>query len=142
MGCEKFQMTPGIFSTCVHGGDERFLVLVKDGAPSFLGLEVDEVFGVEEAGGVGAVVGADLADDLCDFGEAGKRMRASSMSARFEGAGGGGERAADPDGAFVEVRKELGADAPGDHGGMMANSTTGMAMVTKRCSTRQRTATR
>ncbi len=59
-----------LFQFAVHGGDEFVLVLVEDGAPLFLGLEVDEVFGVEEAGGVGAVVGAaGLADDLGDFGE-------------------------------------------------------------------------
>ena len=71
MGCEKFQTTPGIFSSSrIHGGDEVVLVLMEDGAPLFFRLEVNEVFGVEEAGGVGAVVGAaGLADNLGDLGE-------------------------------------------------------------------------
>ncbi len=40
-----------------------------------------------------------------------RRRRASFITAQaFGGAGGGGEGAADPDGAFVEVGEELGAD--------------------------------
>ena len=62
-------MTPGnLDKLLVHGGDQGFLVLVEDGTPVLLALQIDEVFGVEEAGGVGAVVGAaGLADDLGDF---------------------------------------------------------------------------
>ena len=46
----------------IHGGDQLFLVFTKHRTPLFLRLEVDEVFGIEEAGGVGAVIGAaDLA---------------------------------------------------------------------------------
>jgi len=36
----------------VDGGDEGFLVLVEEGTPFFFGFEVDEVLGIEEAGGV------------------------------------------------------------------------------------------
>ena len=106
-------MTPGVFSSSrVHGGDEFVLVLVEDGTPLVLGLEVDEVFGVEEAGGVGAVVGtAGLADDLGDLGKAGEdEPGLVGDGEAFGGAGAGSERAADPDGAFVEVREELRAD--------------------------------
>ena len=54
----------------VHGGDQLFLVFSEDGTPLVLGLEIDEVFGVEEAGGICAVVGPPgLADDLGDLGE-------------------------------------------------------------------------
>ena len=45
-----------LLQLAVHGGDQFVLVLVKDGPPLFLGLQVDEVFGVEEARGVGSVV--------------------------------------------------------------------------------------
>ena len=100
----------------VHGGDQRFLVLMEDGPPLLLRLEIDEVFGVEEAGGVGAVVGAaGLADDLRDLRERGHH------DARLVGevdAGGGAfagrQRAAHPDGAFVEMGQELRADGPAD----------------------------
>ncbi len=59
IGCEKFQMTPGNFSSSlIHGVDERFLILVEDGTPLLLGLKIDEVFGIEEARRIGAIVGA------------------------------------------------------------------------------------
>ena len=101
-----------LFEFAIHGGDQLVLVLVEDGAPLLLGLEVDEVLGVEEAGGVGAVVGAaGLADDLGDLGKGGEDdARLVHDAQALGGAGGGSERAAHPDGAFVEVRQELGAD--------------------------------
>ena len=70
MGCEKFQTTPGIFSSSrVHGGDQLFLVLMKCRAPLLLGLQIDEVFGIEKAGGVGPVIRpADLTGALGHFG--------------------------------------------------------------------------
>jgi hypothetical protein len=82
----------------------------EDRAPLLLRLQVDEVFGVEEAGGVGAVVGpADLADDLGHLGE-----RLETMAALLVGDGRlsvgpvlGASDAAHPDGALVEVRQEL-----------------------------------
>ena len=113
MGWEKFQPTPGILlSSAIHGGDQLVLILVEDGAPLFFGLQVDEVLGVEEAGGVGAVVGpAGLADDLGDLGE---RIQPDARlvhdAQALGGAGGGSKGAAHPDRAFVEVREELGAD--------------------------------
>ena len=72
MGWEKPQITPGNFfvELIVHGGDEVVLVLMEDGTPLLFGLEADEVFGVEEAGVVGAVVGASrLAGAFGGFGE-------------------------------------------------------------------------
>ena len=100
------------FKLAIHGGDELVLVLVEDGPPLLLGLEVDEVFGVEEAGGVGAIVGAaGLADDLGDLGKRGQdEAGLFGDGEAFGGAGTGSERAANPDGAFVEMGKELGAD--------------------------------
>ncbi len=71
MGCEKFQMHAGyLLELAIHGGDEFLFVLAEDGTPLFLGLEIDEIFGVEEARGVGAVVGpAHLAGGHGDLGE-------------------------------------------------------------------------
>ena len=52
-----------LLQLAVHGGDQLFFVLMEDRPPLLLRLQIDEVFGVEEAGRVGAVVGpADLAD--------------------------------------------------------------------------------
>ncbi len=96
----------------VHCADEFILVLVKDGTPLVLGLEVDEVLGIEEAGGVGAVVrAANLADDLGDLWEA--RQHDSGLVGDGEalgGAGAGGQGTAHPDGAFIEVGQELRSD--------------------------------
>ena len=83
----------GLFEFAIHGGDEGFLVFVEGGAPLAFGFEVDEVFGVEEAGGVGAVVGAaGLGDDLGDLGEAGEDDAGVVGDASAGGgAGAGGE---------------------------------------------------
>ena len=106
-------MTPGnLGKLLVHGGDQLFLVLVEDGTPVFFSLEVDEVFGVEEAGGIGAVVGAaGLADDLGDLRETGHHD--AGLVGEVDAGGrafAGRQRAANPDGALVEVRQELRAD--------------------------------
>ena len=59
MGCEKFQITPGdLFQLAVHGGDQFVFVLMEHGTPFFLRLQIDEVFGIEKASGVGSVVGS------------------------------------------------------------------------------------
>ena len=42
----------------VHGRDQLFLVLAEHRTPLILGFQIDEVFGVEEAGRIGAVVRA------------------------------------------------------------------------------------
>ena len=88
------------------------LFFVEDGTPLFFGFEVDEVFGVEEAGGIGAVVGAsDLAGALRDFRERAEHdARLVGDADALVGAGAGSEGAADPDRAFIEVRQEFGAD--------------------------------
>ena len=49
----------------------------KTGPPLVLGLEVDEIFGVEEAGGIGSVVrAADLRNDLVTSGNEARITRA------------------------------------------------------------------
>ena len=85
---------------------------MEDGTPLLLGLEIDKVLGVEEAGGVGAVIGASgLAHDLGDFREGGHHdARLVGEVDAGSGAFAGRQRAAHPDGAFVEVGQELRAD--------------------------------
>src|SRR5579862_4759491 len=85
---------------------------MKDGAPLLFGLQVDIVFGVKEASGVGAIVGAsDLAGALRNL-----RKRAENNAGligdanAFVGAGAGSESAANPERAFIEVGKEFGAN--------------------------------
>ena len=96
----------------LHGGDEFFFIFVEDGTPFFFGFEIDEVFGIEKAGGIGSVVGtAHLAGALRNFGKRAEHDAGLVGDAdAFVGAGAGGERAAHPESAFVEMRKKLGAD--------------------------------
>ena len=135
MGWEKFQMTPGTAIAAVHGGDEVVLVLVEDGTPPIFGLEIDEVFGVEEAGGIGAVVGAaGLADDLGDFGKRGHDIARLVGEGDAFGGAAGRQGAADPDGAFVKVGKEFGADEAAEYEeDGEAKRKAAMATVTRLC---------
>src|ERR1039458_3426618 len=96
----------------IHGRNEGFLILLEDGTPLVFGFEIDEIFGVEEAGGVGAVVrAAHPADHLGDFREPGQdNARGVHHPLPFGGPGGGRQGGAGPDRAFIEVRQELGAD--------------------------------
>jgi hypothetical protein len=96
----------------VHGGDQVVLVLMEDRTPLFLGLQIDVVFGVEESGPVGAVVGtANLIDHVGDFRKAG-HDQASLLEIRqaLIGAGGRSKRAAHPERSFIQVRQKLGTD--------------------------------
>ena len=115
MGCEKFQMTPGkLLEFLVHRGDQCFLVLMEDGTPLLLRLQIDEVLGVEEAGSVGAVVGpAGLADHLRHFRK--RRHDDARLVGEVDAGGGpfaGRQSSANPDRAFVEVRQKLRPDGP------------------------------
>ena len=78
MGCEKFQIAPGYFSTrAVHGGDQFLFVLMKYRAPLVVRLQVDEILGVAESPGVGSVVGpADLRHDRFHLRERGENIAA------------------------------------------------------------------
>ena len=139
MGCEKFQITPGIFSSSRSmAAISSSLFWWKTGRHLLLGLQVDEVFGVEEAGGVGAVVGtADLADDLVTSGKEASMTRAWFITRdAFGRAGAGRERAAHPDGAFVEMGQKLGADdaAERQEDGETPSASAATPTVTQRCS--------
>ncbi len=96
----------------LHGGDQVVFVLVEDWPPLFLRLQAHEVFGIEESGMVGSVVGA--ARLAGAFG--GFRKRAQKDAGligdadAFVGADALLERAAHPQRTFVEVRQKLGAD--------------------------------
>ena len=96
----------------IHGADQLVFVLVEDGPPLVLGHQIDEVFGVEKARGIGAVVGpADLADHVRDLGKGGQDdARLIHDGHALGGAGAGSQRAAHPDGAFIQVGQELRAD--------------------------------
>ena len=76
IGWEKPQITPGnLLELAVHGRDELFFVLMKGRPPLFLGLQVDEVFGIEEAGRVGPVIRTPrLTGALGNFGKGAKQM--------------------------------------------------------------------
>ena len=96
----------------IHGADQLVLVLVEDGPPLILRLQVDEIFRIEEAGRVGAVVGpAHLADHVRDLGKGGQHGARFVHDGHALGRPGAGrERAAHPDGAFIQMRKKLRAD--------------------------------
>ncbi len=96
----------------LHGGDQFFFVFVENRPPLISGFQIDEEFGIEKAGVIGAVIGtAHLAGALRNFG---KRAEDDAGLIRdadaFVGAGAGGERAANPERAFIEMRQEFGAD--------------------------------
>src|SRR5208283_5216520 len=96
----------------VHGRDHFFLVLVKHGAPLFLRLQADVVFGVEKAGCIRAVVRTPRLTGA--FGNLGKSAKYDSGLVRqadtFAGSRARSESTAHPKRAFIQVRKELGTD--------------------------------
>ena len=98
----------------VHGGDQLFFVLVEHGTPLLLRLQIDEILGVEEARGIGSIVGpAHLAGGRGDFREGGEdHANLVGHADAFGGSGARRQRAAHPDGAFIQMGKELGSDGP------------------------------
>ena len=99
-----------LFHFPVHGGDQLFLVLVKYRTPLFFRLQVHAEFGVEETGGVRPVVRASyLAGDDDSFGK--RRQREPRQIGDADALSGTGrERPAHPQGVFVQMREELGAN--------------------------------
>src|SRR5580704_10889621 len=81
--------------------------------PLLLGLQIDEVFGVVEAGVVGSIIWpTDLCDDLRDFGIGGEENASTVHDVcAISQSGARSAGAPQPDGSLVEVRQELGADA-------------------------------
>ena len=144
MGCEKSPDDAGnLIEFAAHGGDQFIFVLVEDRTPLLFRFQIDEEFGVEKAGGIGAVVGtADLAGALRDFG---KRAEHDARLVRdanaLVGAGAGSKRAANPERAFVEVRQEFGADgaAEGEVSSPAATPARQMPTVIQRWRMAQRT---
>ena len=100
----------------VDRGDQRFLVLVEDGAPFLLRFQIDEVLGIEKTGGVGAIVGpARLADHLRHLRE--RSHHDARLVGEVDARGGafaGGQRSAHPDGAFIQMGQKLRADGPAE----------------------------
>jgi hypothetical protein len=85
---------------------------MEDRSPFFLWFQVNEIFGVEKAGGVRAVVGAaDLAGALGNLWKRAKHNAGLIGNPdAFVGAGAGGESAAHPESAFIEMGQEFRAD--------------------------------
>src|SRR6202162_2796298 len=71
-----------------------------------------EVFGIEKAGGIGAIVGtAHLAGSVQHFGKRGQYSTSRiGQPDALGGSSAGRQRAADPDIALIEMREELGAN--------------------------------
>ena len=101
----------------VHGGDQLFLVLMKYRTPFLLRLEVDEIFGVEEAAGVGSVIRpSDLRNHLFHFRKGRDHQARPVHHARCRRrAGARRQRGARPDRAFVQMRQKFGADGAAHH---------------------------
>ena len=96
----------------IHGGNQFVFVLVKHRPPLFFRLQVDEVFGIKEAGVIRSVIGtAHLAGALRHFGE---RAEHDSRLVRDPDTlvrpGAGRKRAAHPQCAFIEVGQEFRTD--------------------------------
>src|SRR5580658_5007061 len=85
---------------------------MKSRPPLFFGLEVDKIFRIEEAGGVGPVVRtAGLAGALGDFGPRAKNEpRLIHQPDAFGRSGAGSKRPAYPQGAFIQMWQKFGAD--------------------------------
>ncbi len=107
-------MIPGKAVELLVDGFDQLLLVVDVAAPGFVvvGLQADVELAVEEAGGVGAVVGT------AQFGADDRDLRIrhqdvadlrGDLAGLFEGDGVGHGRA-HPQRAFVEVRHELAAD--------------------------------
>ena len=113
MGWENPQTTPGnLVEFALHGGNQFVFVFVENGTPIFFRFEVDEVFGIEEAGSVSAVIGAShLTGALRNFGKrAQDDARLVHDADAFVGPSTRSKCAANPECAFIEVRQELGSD--------------------------------
>ena len=112
-GLREIPEGPGIFlELAIHRGDQLLFILMKDGPPLVLGLQVDEIFRVAESSGVGSIVGSPgLRDDRGDFGERGEDIAGLRGEARpFRVTGAVRQLAAGPNGAFVQMGQELRAD--------------------------------
>ena len=115
---------------------------MENGAPLLLRQKIDEKFHVEEARGVGAVVGpADLIDDLRNFRETSResaRARSATASA-FRGPGARRQRPANPNRAFIQMRQKFRADhaAEGQRTSRARKQATAAPTVRGRCRTAQ-----
>ncbi len=67
-----------LLQLAIHGANQFFFVLVEGRAPLVLGKQVDKIFGVEKARGIGAVVGPSLPGETTSVtsGNAARMMRA------------------------------------------------------------------
>ena len=86
---------------------------MEHGSPLFFRFQIDEILSIEKAGSVGPVVrsthlagcGSDLRERSQDYASL------IGQAKPFGGSGAWRECAAHPDGAFIQMRKEFGADS-------------------------------
>ena len=114
MGWEKFQITPGIFSSSlVHGGDQLVLVLMKTRPPLLPWASDPTKYSVLKKPVV-SVPSSGRPTWLVHWVTSGKehsRSRAWFASAdALRRPGAGRQRAAHPQSAFIQMRQELRAD--------------------------------
>ncbi len=92
--------------------DQLVFVLMKQRTPLVFRLQIDKIFGVEEARGIGAVVGpAHLAHHLRHFRKLGEHHpRVVHDPSPFRRTRAGRKRPARPDRALIQMRQEFRAD--------------------------------
>ena len=85
---------------------------MKHQPPLLFRLEIDKIFRVEEAGGVRSIVrAANLADHFRHFRKRSQNhARLVHDACALGGTGARSKRRARPDGAFIQMRQELGPD--------------------------------
>src|SRR6516225_6795931 len=109
MYCEKLKLTPGNFASRASLTSSMSLSLVIPLRHSFAGLSGAKKFGVEEAGGIGAVVGPSLlGHDGLDFGKIPDHQphAVDEVAPLFERDRGRHGRA-NPEIAFLQVGQEF-----------------------------------
>ena len=96
----------------IHGANQLVFVLVEGRPPLLFGKQIDKIFRVEEARGIGAIVGpSHLAHHVRNLWKCGQNDARLIHGGNTRGrAGAGSQRAANPDRAFIQVRQKLRTD--------------------------------
>ena len=117
--CEKLNSTPGNLSCSCASNSRGQLVLVVGAGPFAGRLQRREEFGVEQAGGVGAVVGAAvLRHHRFDLGTGADQLaHLVDVGVALLQRDGRRQRGADPQIALLELGQEFEAEQPREHDG-------------------------
>src|SRR5580704_5577881 len=104
--------TRDFFQFAIHGGNQFVLILVKDGPPLILRLQVHKIFGIEKTSGVGAVIrAAHLRDDLRYLRKFREYHTGLIYNARsFRGTRARSQGSARPYRSFVKMREKFRTD--------------------------------